>query len=1027
MWTIPPGQVLAYDTVNKRPLFGRQGEMTMPRRSLLCVLAALCTASAGNAGDDARCDYADFLREVRDLDRLPYLEDGTVSRQFSSYHRTSRYDRTTKQCVGMDQNGDSGHKLTAHFGPEAASEFGSFSIPTDTPRFPFGDLEWVLDPVERTHVFFFPRKGATESKTSPPENIVATIPGPGCIYRIWSANPMGEINFYFDGSTKPMTFDFKSLFLKGVTDPDEETLAHRAEWPFIRPMVFRREGEQDHRASDCYLPIPFAKSCVITLTQPAFYIIGYKMFPPKTQVETFSLPLSKKALGEFDATCRAFLNRGTNPRADLANRKTISKTVQLPPGKNVSLADLAGPGVVEAFHAKLESNERYAHSKVLLTADFDGEQCIWTPLVNFFGTGFGPNDYKSYPLGYIDGEGYCYFPMPFRKSGRFVITNGGKAPATLCYRIVYKPVDKLLPNTMHFKCKYRREQVCQTFDYPLLECEGRGRFVGTALCIDDAWRSWWGEGDEKIWVDDDVFPSHFGTGSEDFFGDAWGIRTLQETFFACSFIDHQSEWARTCCYRWMVPDDVPFRKRFRITIENYPEDIWGTKAVKWDEDYTSVAYWYQMPGGTDFFKPVPVEQRRPWGKVPAPPVIEAEVALAAELQRGAKLFDDEALEYELSRGKAIDLGFKNVGDRVTLLGPEVLAEGPYTIFMHIPRDVKKPAAFRLTSGGQELGETMPDYGTKQVAKVGIGVFAAGRPSLALEFTSDGNAVFDCVQFAPARQLRNVTEAESMPQAPHTGPETATDIDVMWSGGKQLRFPAARAGDTLELNVTVPSGNWSLCVGQTVGPRYGNYDVFVNDKPAAKLRGFDDKHRVKDWVKLTSLKGSNGPTKIRFECTGKDERSSGFELGLDYLGWQRLVVEDAIEGENADLVDVKDGRITDQKLGDRFSGGNHLWFHPTKIGASFTWPIDVPKDGRYELSVYFTHSWDYAIVKLSLDGKELGQFDTCAPTVVWAGKTSLGVHELKQGKANLKFEVVGKSDKSKGILVGVDCVTLTPTR
>jgi len=449
--------------------------------------------------------------------------------------------------------------------------------------------------------------------------------------------------------------------------------------------------------------------------------------------------------------------------------------------------------------------------------------------------------------------------------------------------------------------------------------------------------------------------------------------------------------------------------------------------VKWDEDYASVAYWYQAPGGTDFFEPVPVQQRRPWGKVPAPPVVEAEVALAAELQRGATLIDDEGLDDELSRGTAIDLGVKRAGDTVKLRGPEVLVEGPYTVFFYVPRGLEKPAAFRLSSAGQQLGETMPDYGIKDVAKVGIGVFAAGCPELTLDFTSDGRAVFDCVQFAAARQLRNVAEAEKAAEAARTGPETVADIDVMWSGGKQLRFPATKSGDALALEVTVPQGNWSLSTGQTVGPQYGNYDVFVNDKPAAKLSGFDARHRVRDWVKLANVKGPNGPTKVRFVCTGKDERANGFELGLDYLGWQRLVVEDAIEGETAEVIDVKDGRITDQELGDRFSGGNHLWFHPTKVGASFTWPLDVPRDGSYELCVYFTKSWDYAIVNLSLDGKNLGEFDTCAPTVVWAGKTSLGVHELKEGTANLKFEVVGKSDQSKGILVGVDCLTLKPAR
>lgn len=32
---------------------------------------------------------------------------------------------------------------------------------------------------------------------------------------------------------------------------------------------------------------------------------------------------------------------------------------------------------------------------------------------------------------------------------------------------------------------------------------------------------WWGEGDEKLFVDGEKFPSTFGTGSEDYVGYAW--------------------------------------------------------------------------------------------------------------------------------------------------------------------------------------------------------------------------------------------------------------------------------------------------------------------------------------------------------------------------------------------------------------------------------------------------------------------------------------------------------------------------
>jgi hypothetical protein len=57
---------------------------------------------------------------------------------------------------------------------------------------------------------------------------------------------------------------------------------------------------------------------------------------------------------------------------------------------------------------------------------------------------------------------------------------------------------------------------------------GSGRLVGDSLAIfNDApsvphpYNNWWGEGDEKIYVDGEPFPSHIGTGTEDYYGYAW--------------------------------------------------------------------------------------------------------------------------------------------------------------------------------------------------------------------------------------------------------------------------------------------------------------------------------------------------------------------------------------------------------------------------------------------------------------------------------------------------------------------------
>jgi len=45
-----------------------------------------------------------------------------------------------------------------------------------------------------------------------------------------------------------------------------------------------------------------------------------------------------------------------------------------------------------------------------------------------------------------------------------------------------------------------------------METSGIGRFVGTMFHIWNPKGKWWGEGDEKFYVDDEKFPSTIGDG-----------------------------------------------------------------------------------------------------------------------------------------------------------------------------------------------------------------------------------------------------------------------------------------------------------------------------------------------------------------------------------------------------------------------------------------------------------------------------------------------------------------------------------
>ena len=110
----------------------------------------------------------------------------------------------------------------------------------------------------------------------------------------------------------------------------------------------------------------------------------------------------------------------------------------------------------------------------------------------------------------------------------------------------------------------------------------------------------WVEGEAKMYIDDDQYPSMNYTGTEDYFCGSYGfgndiILNNYQTFsgmytglFAImgdnrEFYNGQQ---RFLLYRFHEKDPVYFSKNFKMTIDNL-----GWTGPRYD-DYTSVAYWY---------------------------------------------------------------------------------------------------------------------------------------------------------------------------------------------------------------------------------------------------------------------------------------------------------------------------------------------------------------------------------------------------------------------------------------------------
>ena len=143
----------------------------------------------------------------------------------------------------------------------------------------------------------------------------------------------------------------------------------------------------------------------------------------------------------------------------------------------------------------------------------------------------------------------------------------------------------------------------------MLKTEGTGRYVGTQLHVWNPRGGWWGEGDEKWFVDGEKFPSSIGTGSEDYFGFAWSSGSpFHEPLHGQPATG--DDWHATL-YRWHIADDIPFHTGFEGAIEKYFPNSKPTL-------YAAVAFWYLNSGGEDPYKEIPVSERIGYWAPPPP-------------------------------------------------------------------------------------------------------------------------------------------------------------------------------------------------------------------------------------------------------------------------------------------------------------------------------------------------------------------------------------------------------------------------
>lgn len=496
------------------------------------------------------------------------------------------------------------------------------------------------------------------------EYVMMDAAGPGAIVSWTKADtdPDAIFRVYLDGSTNPVIAENNRWLLGGVPPTAQElAFTNNADsrrvprqfypsGPVVYPIQSNFLGGYGtipapfsgtySLGCDLYLPITYSNHCIVTYEPPesnpfycsCYYKIIYRTYATNTVVQSFNLAQLQ------DPTVSNLINQVgevlTNPlpavQASLASQTTPQERV-LAPGGFIQ-TNLTGAGALRLLQITYNpTNPVNGTRSTFLSVVCDGLQTVWCPVGDFFGSGVGINpvatwDYVVQPNGVMS----CYWVMPFTNSCTVMLTNTGGQAVDVTLGPLGTGAWLGGTNSMHFRSYWHDQEIPTvagngTMDWNFLTATNSvgvangsgtgvfngagtmGVYVGETLVVHNnppagVGHTWWGEGDEKIYLNGEGFPSSFGTGTEDYYGYSFGGSA--SIFFQSPFLAHSqiagdtvpagAGGAYTAPTRVRMLDAYPYASSIRFDME-----VWA-----WDAtvlEYAVNACWYDcLPAANDF-------------------------------------------------------------------------------------------------------------------------------------------------------------------------------------------------------------------------------------------------------------------------------------------------------------------------------------------------------------------------------------------------------------------------------------------
>jgi hypothetical protein len=291
------------------------------------------------------------------------------------------------------------------------------------------------------------------------------------------------------------------------------------------------------------------------------------------------------------------------------------------PGETLVIADIKGPGKIT--HLWFTTGMNYREVLIKITWDNSDHPSILVPYGDFFCLGHGiVNSFQNMFFACSTRNNNkmntgcamnCYLPMPFRERAVVELVNLSKNIHRQYFYVdyeLYDDVSELGPEEEmgYLHAEFHRENpfggwghdikvnsACANIvnkeetawnnNYVILETKGKGHYIGCNYSVTNFQGTWWGEGDDMIWVDGYKWPPDLhGTGSEDYLNQAWGMQDNAHLRNGSSIYEHNTDGYQTS-YVFHVENPVRFQEEIKVTIEfghgNHLRN-----------EVSTVAYWY---------------------------------------------------------------------------------------------------------------------------------------------------------------------------------------------------------------------------------------------------------------------------------------------------------------------------------------------------------------------------------------------------------------------------------------------------